>query len=49
MSTRLHFKQTLLLFWAIWWLFAILTDFIGGLELLGATSTPWFAGPTILS
>ncbi|WP_170763785.1 hypothetical protein [Ruegeria lacuscaerulensis] len=41
---RVLFKQGLVIFWFLWWAFAFLTDFIGGLELLGFTSTPWFDG-----
>lgn len=41
---RIFFKQSLVVFWLLWWAFAFLTDFIGGLELLGVTSTPWFDG-----
>ncbi|WP_170348858.1 hypothetical protein [Ruegeria atlantica] len=41
---RILFKQSLVIFWFLWWTFAFLTDFIGGLELLGLTSTPWFDG-----
>ncbi len=41
---RIFFKQSLVAFWFVWWAFAFLTDFIGGLELLGYTSTPWFDG-----
>lgn len=42
--TRPRFKQAIVLFWGLWWLFAFLTDFIGGLEVLGVLSTPWFDG-----
>lgn len=41
---RIYFKQGLVIFWLLWWAFAFLTDFIGGLEMLGVTSTPWFDG-----
>ena len=41
---RIFFKQGLVGFWFLWWAFAFLTDFIGGLELLGVTSTNWFDG-----
>ncbi|MCG7520922.1 hypothetical protein [Ruegeria sp. Ofav3-42] len=41
---RVFFKQGLVVFWFLWWAMAFLTDFVGGLELLGVTSTPWFDG-----
>ncbi|WP_170328581.1 hypothetical protein [Ruegeria arenilitoris] len=41
---RVFFKQSLVIFWFLWWAIAFLTDFVGGLELLGMTSTPWFDG-----
>ena len=44
MLTRDRFKQALVAFWAVWWAIAFLTDFIGGLNELGLTSTRWFAG-----
>lgn len=41
---RVLFKQSLVVFWGLWWAIAFLTDFVGGLEMLGLTSTPWFDG-----
>lgn len=44
MLTRARFKQALVAFWTVWWAMAFLTDLIGGLKVLGLTSTVWFAG-----
>ncbi|MEM7225285.1 MAG: hypothetical protein AAF495_20070 [Pseudomonadota bacterium] len=35
------FKRIILLFWAIWWLLAFLTDAIGALKEIGAVAAPW--------
>lgn len=35
------FKRIIVLFWAIWWLLAFLTDVLGGLKQIGAIAAPW--------
>lgn len=35
------FKRMLVGFWAVWWLLAFLTDFIGGLKNAGLVSAAW--------
>ena len=36
-----QFKRLLVLFWALWWLLAFLTDFLGGLKEVGAIAAAW--------
>lgn len=40
-SPLLALKRGLVVFWAVWWLIAFLTDFIGGLKEIGAIAAPW--------
>jgi len=35
------FKRLILLFWALWWLLAFLTDLFGGLKEVGALAAFW--------
>jgi hypothetical protein len=35
------FKRLILLFWALWWLLAFLTDLIGGLKEIGVVAASW--------
>jgi hypothetical protein len=35
------FKRAILLFWALWWLLAFLTDALGGLTEIGAIAAAW--------
>jgi len=35
------FKRAILLFWALWWLLAFLTDLTGGLKEIGAVAAAW--------
>ena len=39
--STLGFKRAILVFWALWWLLAFLTDFIGGLKELGMVAAAW--------
>ena len=39
--TLVTFKRILIWFWAIWWLLAFLTDFLGGLKELGVIAATW--------
>lgn len=36
------FKRLIVVFWAVWWLIAFLTDFIGVLKVTGVVNLPWF-------
>jgi len=35
------FKRGIVVFWALWWLLAFLTDLIGGLKEVGVIAAPW--------
>lgn len=35
------FKRIIVVFWAVWWLLAFLTDFVGGLKDIGVIAAPW--------
>ena len=41
MSSMFFFKRTLVVFWALWWILAFLTDFLGGLYLLNVFTESW--------
>lgn len=36
-------KRLVVVFWALWWLSAFLTDFIGAMKQLGIVAAGWFA------
>ena len=36
-----QFKRLLVLFWALWWLLAFLTDFLAGLKEIGLFAAAW--------
>ena len=35
------FKRAIVLFWALWWLLAFLTDLLGALKETGVIAAPW--------
>ncbi len=37
------FKRLVVVFWALWWLTAFLTDLIGAMRQLGLVTAAWFA------
>ncbi len=41
MSAMFFFKRIIVVFWALWWMLAFLTDFLGGLYLLNVFTEPW--------
>ena len=41
MRSMFFFKRTIVVFWALWWILAFLTDFLGGLYLLNVFTAPW--------
>jgi hypothetical protein len=41
MSSMFFFKRIIVGFWAIWWISAFLTDFLGGLYLLNIVTETW--------
>ena len=41
LSSMFFFKRTIVVFWALWWILAFLTDFLGGLYLLNVFTASW--------
>jgi hypothetical protein len=41
MSAMFFFKRIIVVFWALWWMLAFLTDFLGGLYSLNVFTEPW--------